>query len=83
MNLRKKLLKRQKVNEKYLLSSMSEVSNLKYVSEVFKVKYQVITVLICTNYIYLDLSKYMSSIRLSIYSILELCSTRYCRDAHL
>ena len=25
----------------------------------------------------------LSSIRLSIYSILELCSTRYCRDAHL
>ena len=30
MNLRKKLLKRQKVNEKYLSSSMSEISNLKY-----------------------------------------------------
>ena len=25
----------------------------------------------------------MSSIQLSIYSILELCSTHYCRDAHL
>ena len=30
MNLWEKLLKRQKANEKYLLSSMSEVSNLKY-----------------------------------------------------
>ena len=30
MNLREKLLKRQKVNEKCLLSYMNEVSNLKY-----------------------------------------------------
>ena len=52
------MLKRQKVNEKVSLSSMSEVSNLEYLKRVFKVKYQVITVLIYTDYIYLDLSKY-------------------------
>ena len=31
----------------------------------------------------ISVAYFVSSIRLSVYSILELCSTRYCRDAHL